>query len=403
MTPDSSPPPHAPAPPAQLTPRLWDVFCRVIDNHGDLGVLWRLSCQLAARGHTVRLWVDDARALAWMAPDGHPGVQVYAWTDSTDLPTLQALPMADVWIEGFGCEIESNFIANYITNKGVKCEYLSTPHLWIILEYLTAESYAARCHGLPSPVMSGPAKGCVKRFHYPGFTPDTGGLLREPDLAQRQTTFNREAWLQTQDVAWQGEALISLFCYEPPALSGFMQALAAAPSPSQLLVTHGRAAAAVADACAQLGWPKAGTGNLRLHRLRPLSQTDYDHLLWACDLNLVRGEDSLVRALWARKPFVWHIYPQDDGAHRVKLDAFLDWAQAPKAVRDAHTLWNAASASDASPDILIHGWRDAGLWVQQLADKLWAQRDLVSQLLDTLPADAALPPALRTRRKGDET
>ena len=110
-----------------------------------------------------------------------------------------------------------------------------------------------------------------------------------------------------------------------------------------------------------------------------------------------------MRALWARKPFVWHIYPQDDGAHRVKLDAFLDWAQAPKAVRDAHTLWNAASASDASPDILIHGWRDAGLWVQQLADTLGAQRDLVTQLLDTLPANAALPPALRTRRKGDDT
>jgi translation elongation factor P/translation initiation factor 5A len=143
MTPDSSPPPHALAPPAQITPRLWDVFCRVIDNHGDLGVLWRLSCQLAARGDTVRLWVDDARALAWMAPDGHPGVQVYAWTDSTDLPTLQALPMADVWIEGFGCEIESTFIAHYLYDKRDKFDFSSQSHSWINLEYLTAESYAA--------------------------------------------------------------------------------------------------------------------------------------------------------------------------------------------------------------------------------------------------------------------
>ena len=46
-----------------------------------------------------------------------------------------------------------------------------------------------------------------------------------------------------------------------------------------------------------------------------LTQRDYDHLLWACDLNFVRGEDSFVRAQWAGAPFVWQIYPQDDGAH----------------------------------------------------------------------------------------
>ena len=399
MTPDSTPPPYALAPPAQITPRLWDVFCRVIDNHGDLGVLWRLSCQLAARGDTVRLWVDDARALAWMAPNGHPGVQVYAWTDSTDLPTLQALPMADVWIEGFGCEIDSIFIAHYLSDKSDECDYSSKFHNWINLEYLTAESYAARCHGLPSPVMSGPGKGRLKRFHYPGFTPDTGGLLREPDLAERQTAFNRKAWLQTQGITWQGETLVSLFCYEPPALSAFMQGLAAAPSATQMLVTHGRAAAAVAQACARLRWPATGSGNLRLHHLHPLTQIDYDHLLWACDLNFVRGEDSLVRALWARKPFVWHIYPQDDGAHIGKLNAFLDWAQAPNAVRNMHRQWNAAIAPDTSPESLIDGWRDAGPWVQQLADTLGAQPDLVSQLLGALPADAGLPPGVADMSK----
>ena len=403
MTPDSALPPHSPAPPAPVSPRLWDVFCRVIDNLGDLGVLWRLSCQLAARGDTVRLWVDDARALAWMAPDGHPGVQVYAWTDSTDLPTLQALPMADVWIEGFGCEIESTFIAHYLYDKSDEFDFSSHSHSWINLEYLTAESYAARCHGLPSPVMSGPGRGRLKRFHYPGFTPDTGGLLREPDLAERQTAFNRKAWLQTQGVAWQGETLVSLFCYEPPALSAFMQGLAAAPSATQMLVTHGRPAAAVAQACARLRWPVTGSGNLRLHHLHPLTQIDYDHLLWACDLNFVRGEDSLVRALWARKPFVWQIYPQDDGAHIGKLNAFLDWAHASNAVRNMHTQWNAAIAPDTSPESLVHGWRDAQPWVQQMADTLGAQPDLVSKLLGALPAYKALNPSSHARTGGEGT
>jgi hypothetical protein len=54
-----------------------------------------------------------------------------------------------------------------------------------------------------------------------------------------------------------------------------------------------------------------------------LPQVRYDELLWACDLNFVRGEDSFVRAQWAAKPFVWQIYPQAEDAHRVKLDAFL--------------------------------------------------------------------------------
>ena len=53
-------------------------------------------------------------------------------------------------------------------------------------------------------------------------------------------------------------------------------------------------------------------------------QSEFDALLWASDLNFVRGEDSFVRAQWAAKPLVWHIYPQDDNAHHVKLDAFLD-------------------------------------------------------------------------------
>ena len=71
-----------------------------------------------------------------------------------------------------------------------------------------------------------------------------------------------------------------------------------------------------------------------------LQQPDFDHLLWAGDLNFVRGEDSLVRALWAGAPFVWQIYPQDDGAHHVKLEAFLDWLGAPPSLRQFHRSWN---------------------------------------------------------------
>lgn len=62
-----------------VAPLQWDIFCRVIDNFGDIGVCWRLATQLAGQGQQVRLWVDDASALQWMAPEGCPGVEVRAW------------------------------------------------------------------------------------------------------------------------------------------------------------------------------------------------------------------------------------------------------------------------------------------------------------------------------------
>ena len=78
---------------------LWDVFCRVIDNFGDIGVCWRLACNLAERSQRVRLWVDDPTALRWMAPGGHDGVEVSAWLASTSFP-----PPGDVVVEAFGCD-----------------------------------------------------------------------------------------------------------------------------------------------------------------------------------------------------------------------------------------------------------------------------------------------------------
>ena len=77
-------------------PKQWDLFCTVIDNHGDLGVCWRLARQLADAGQSVRLWVDDASALAWMAPDNWqaqwPHIRVRPWADASDLALLASLP-----------------------------------------------------------------------------------------------------------------------------------------------------------------------------------------------------------------------------------------------------------------------------------------------------------------------
>jgi uncharacterized repeat protein (TIGR03837 family) len=378
------------------TIRSWDIFCKVIDNFGDIGVCWRLACCLAARGQQVHLWVDDASALAWLAPQGASGVQVRAWT--AQAPQLGVDVPGDVVIEAFGCEVDAQWVA-------------SRAPVWINLEYLSAEAFAQRSHGLPSPVMSGPAAGMTKWFYYPGFTPSTGGLLREDDLLARQAQFQPRQWLEQlalgdveskSNRSDRGAQAISLFCYEPQALKPWLEQLARGPQRTRLLVTHGRATAAV-KACL----PDLQQGNfmhqiasqtnkisreqlqisehLSIHYLPALTQLDYDHLLWSCQFNCVRGEDSLVRALWAGQPFVWHIYPQDDGAHAAKLESFLDWLQAPSDLRLFHLVWNGLSALPL-PALDLPAWLAVAHSARQ---RLLAQPDAVTQLMAFADAKSA--------------
>lgn len=331
----------------------WDVFCQVVDNYGDIGVCWRLSADLAARGHTVRLWIDDATALAWMAPDGAEGVTVRPWRASLEEPTP-----GDVVIEAFGCTLPDAFVARMAA--------ASRSPRWINLEYLSAESYVERSHRLPSPQWQGAGQGLTKWFFYPGFTPATGGLLREPGLMAEQVSFDRQAWLRAQGITLrEGERLVSLFSYENPAFDSLLASLGDAPT--LLLLAAGRAA------------PTQSPAQLRFASLPYLSQTGYDRLLWSCDLNFVRGEDSFVRAQWAGKPFVWHIYPQDDGAHAAKLDVFLDKFPTVPGLRAFWRAWNGLGPWPSQwPDPLSNTWATPCL---RWREELLAQPDLTTQLV----------------------
>lgn len=347
---------------------LWDVFCHVIDHYGDLGVCWRLSAQLADRGDTVRLWVDDATPLIWMAPSGHAGVSVHPWNEPTSWPEP-----GDVVIEAFGCALPEAFV------HGMRARQAQgRASRWINLEYLSAESYVERSHGLLSPQLTGAARGLEKKFYYPGFTSATGGLLRETDLLQRQARFDAATWLTTQGIhPVAGERRVSLFCYEHAPLADWLHALA--QQPTLLLATHGAVARRVQDI---LG-PGLRLGALRAVLLPPLTQLDFDHLLWSCDLNIVRGEDSFVRAQWAGQPFLWHIYAQDDHAHARKLQAFhalfLQEAEPAWAAQFINASYGCngllAEATLALP--VMAAWHQHCV---RWRDHLWAQEDVVSGL-----------------------
>lgn len=362
----------------------WDIFCRVVDNLGDVGVCWRLARGLARRGRQVRLWIDEPGPLAWMAPVGEPGVRWARWETPWPAAACPFEP-GDVVVEAFGCDLPDGVLAAMAARA-------RTPRgapLWLDLEYLSAEAWVTRSHGLPSPQFHGPAAGLTRWFFFPGFDPATGGLLRERRLLQARAAFSRDAWLAAHGLARRpGERVLVVFCYDAaPALGQLAQAFlaAAGPGPLAVLLTPGHAQ----RAAGALQWPSAA----RLLALPWLAQDDFDRLLWSADLATVRGEDSLVRAIWAGVPFLWQAYPQHDGAHAAKVEAMLETMAAPPTIAmplaRAWRTWNAtggtsadaAGGAEPAPALLlpalppwlaaVHAWRD----------RLAAQPDLVSQLL----------------------
>ncbi|MBI5108998.1 MAG: elongation factor P maturation arginine rhamnosyltransferase EarP [Rhodocyclales bacterium] len=276
-----------------------DIFCAVIDNYGDAGVCWRLARQLALEYRwRVRLWIDDPAPLYRLAPDCAAGpVDLRLWPD-----TWQGTDPADVVIEAFACELPAAYVEAMAARVRVPA--------WINLEYLSAEAWVAGCHMLPSPH---PYLPLVKHFFFPGFDAFSGGLLRESDYDLRRSAFDEAEFRAefTLPPREPEELLVSLFAYPHHRLPEMMPAMASSPRPIRLLLPGSSEAAGREQ------------GSLSIHPLPFLPQVRYDEILWACDLNFVRGEDSFARAQWAAKPFVWHIYPQADDAHMIKLDAFL--------------------------------------------------------------------------------
>ncbi len=356
--------------------RRWDIFCRVVDNFGDIGTCWRLARQMADEcGADVRLWVDKLDQFAYLYPslsttaaEQRIGqVEVRHWT--SDFSIVNAADVADVVIEAFACELPAGYIAAMAQR--------SAAPVWINLEYLSAESWVESCHLLPSPCAGLPL---IKYFFFPGFTEKTGGLLRERDLLATRARFDAAAatdfWRSLNlTPGADGELRISLFCYDNAALPALLEAWAAGPAAACVLVLPGAATQQIGSWFGQAFSP--GTtlrkDSLTVRALPFLSPSEYDRLLWACDVNFVRGEDSFVRAQWANRPFVWQVYPQTENAHLVKLNAFLD--RSLEGFREADVVRRCWHAWNGSGDMGA-AWNDfaANRQVIQQHGVRWASR-----------------------------
>ena len=334
----------------------WDLFCRVVDNFGDIGVCWRLARQLAGEYDLqICLWVDDLSAFkrichsidSTLTVQTCQGVEIRHWTEP--FPDIEP---AQTVVEAFACELPERYVQTMAARAVKPC--------WINLEYLSAEDWVGECHGMAS---RNPRLPLTKHFFFPGFAPNTGGLPMERALPQLRRAFRQDA--HAQAAFWQDlgmappradERRISLFCYPGSRVEALFALWREQIQPVTCLVPEGVAGEAIAAFFGRAA-PAAGSllkqGSLEVRILPFLEQDQYDRLLWACDCNFVRGEDSFVRAQWALKPFVWQPNPQAEGAHLSKLGAFLRVychelpVEAAKAVAD---LWEAWSRGEAPGD-----------------------------------------------------
>jgi uncharacterized repeat protein (TIGR03837 family) len=366
------------------------IFCKVVDNYGDIGICWRLARQFhAEHGIAVTLWVDDLASFRRIWPKVDIGAEVqqidgiavryWRGQDGEFVPA----DIPDVVIEFFGVDIPPGYIAAM-----AECE---PRPVWINYEGLSAEEWVEGCHRLPS---MHPRLKLTKHFFFPGFTDKTGGLLRERGLVEERERFQADppamaAFLGRFGVTQQEMATckVSLFCYPQAPVTELFAAWESGGSAITCLVPEGVARDKIADFLGVDAVAGAGAtrGALTVRVIPFMPQTDYDRLLWACDLNFVRGEDSWVRAQWAARPFIWHIYPQDENLHHVKLRAFLQkYAVTTQSLVDFSERWNGAREGQVGamwtslqaelPSIV----RRAHAWEAQMS----ANGDLVSNLLN---------------------
>lgn len=362
----------------------WDIFCRVVDNFGDIGVCWRLARQLAHEyGLDIRLWVDDLESTQRLLPEVDTvlpvqkvdGIAIHHWQPEFSFDTV-----ADVVIEAFACELPDIYLRAMAEARPI----------WLNLEYLSAESWVEEYHLQPSPH---PRLPLNKTFFFPGFTERTGGLLREKGLFAA-----RDAFVQRQQLADPGthdSLQVSLFCYPFAPIRQLLSIMAQGPQPVHCRIPQTGILPAVCDF---FGVPllavgqQISAGQLTVEIMPFLSQDAYDRLLWSSDLNFVRGEDSWIRAIWAAHPFIWQPYRQEEDTHLLKLQAFFDVynhaneatdseAAARNSLEQFHRDWVGGELQAAHWHQLLQQLPALQAHAGQRAEDLAQQPDLASKLV----------------------
>ena len=383
------------------TKTVW-LFCRVIDNFGDIGVSWRLAKQLQQEQQMrVVLWVDDVQALQALLPEVdvlaqyacYEGITVLQWRDALVGELLLKTPAADVVIETFACNVPEK-VRQWMVGK---------PIVWLNLEYLTAETWVDDVHLLPS--LQG--NGVKKYFFCPGFSDKTGGVSFEQALLSQERPVSMEKQQQLRQQfglpSFADSVHVYVFGYADAMWPKWLRMWMQGKQKTVVWLAQGGLLTDLQNhfpelqALQQVG-DRVSLQQVTLCLVPFVAQSDFDDVLQAADVSVVRGEDSVLRALWQGRVFWWQIYRQEDHAHHIKLHAF--WQRCKVHIQDLQAacfdgVWKAHQAlSDELNGVrVLHESERAQAWevvmqhqaelmavLQAWREQLWQQQSLATQL-----------------------
>ena len=279
-----------------------DIFCQVIDNYGDVGVAYRLAREFKRvyPNKKLRFVINQIEELNLIRKSEN--IEVILYKDISKIENS-----ADLIIESFGCEIPKEYMDKALKNS----------KLIINLEYFSAEKWVDDFH-LQESFLGGNLK---KNFFIPGLSEKSGGILLDNEFLERKKKVeaNKEYYLEKFGIKEKYDLIGSVFSYEKN-FDSLIEELKKLDKKVILLILSEKT---------QKNFIKYfDNGNnydkIKFVKLPFFTYDKYEELLALCDINLVRGEDSFVRALLLGKPFLWHIYPQDENTHIKKLESFLE-------------------------------------------------------------------------------
>ena len=279
-----------------------DIFCQVIDNYGDVGVAYRLAREFKRvyPNKKLRFVINKTEELNLIRKS--EDIEIILYKDISKIENS-----ADLIIESFGCEIPKKYMDKALKNS----------KLIINLEYFSAEKWVDDFH-LQESFLGGNLK---KYFFIPGLSEKSGGILLDNEFLERKKKVeaNKEYYLEKFGIKEKYDLIGSVFSYEKN-FDSLIEELKKLGKKIILLILSEKT---------QKNFIKYfDNGNnydkIKFVKLPFFTYDKYEDLLALCDFNLVRGEDSFVRALLLGKPFLWHIYPQDENTHIEKLESFLE-------------------------------------------------------------------------------
>ena len=279
-----------------------DIFCEVVDNYGDVGVAYRLAREFKRiyPDKKLRFIINQMEEINLIKKSDD--IEIVSYKDISKIESS-----ADLILETFGCKIPKEYMDKALENS----------KLIINLEYFSAETWVDDFH-LQESFLGGNLK---KYFFIPGLSEKSGGILLDNEFLERKKKVeeNKEYYLEKFGINEKYDLIGSVFSYERN-FDSLIEELKKLDKKILLLTLSEKT---------QKNFIKYFDNNnnydkIKIVKLPFFTYDKYEELLALCDFNLVRGEDSFARALLLEKPFLWHIYPQEENTHIKKLEGFLE-------------------------------------------------------------------------------